>query len=290
MNLLIVIGLPVVLILILWLFAIAPKAFKGPPRDHFVSYDYAHRGLHNDQRGIPENSLAAFRTAAQSGFGIELDVQLTRDHQVVVFHDENLKRVCGVDAKVGALTLSQLRQYRLLNTKEGIPTLRQALMSVGGRTPVIVELKSYDAPGLLCSRVSEILDDYQGRSCIQSFNPSIVKWFQDHRPDILRGQLMMHIEETEQLSKFQAFLGRNLFSNFMTRPHFVAYDYHTRNVPSMWLAKTVLGLQEVSWTVTDLQTYRRLKARNCVIIFEGFEPYRETKAVPVPPVPTAAKT
>lgn len=74
-------------------------------------------------------------------------------------------------------------------------------------------------------------------------------------------------------------MGRNLFTNFLSRPNFEAYDYHTRSRASMWLAKNLLGMTEFSWTVKDPETYRKLKEKNCIIIFEGFEPFVEAKTV-----------
>ena len=286
MNMLVGIGLLVLALFLLWMFAIAPQMFQRPSLTTLAKYDYAHRGLHNAERGIPENSLLAFRIAAESGFGIELDVQLTRDQQVVVFHDEDLSRVCGQNLKVCDLTYDELQKFPLLGTSETIPTLRDALAAIGRRTPVIVELKYYSEYQLLCPKVFAVLSEYKGAYCVESFNPLVVKWFKDHQPQVIRGQLMTQVEPNKQVNKFEAFWGRNLFSNFITRPHFEAYQYEYRNRPSMWLAKNMLGMQEISWIITDIDTYRQLKNDNCIIIFEGFEPYKEVRPVIVqPPLP-----
>ena len=104
----------------------------GKPRDlsDFTGKTYAHRGLHGP--GVPENSLPAFRRAAQKGVGVELDVQLTRDGVPVVFHDQSLLRMCGVDRRVCDLSYEELKAYPLQGSSEVIPTFRQVLDVLGG--------------------------------------------------------------------------------------------------------------------------------------------------------------
>lgn len=273
--------LPVVLalgaLMLLWLYAIAPQMKNRPDFSELAKYDYAHRGLHNAKKGIPENTLKAFRAAAEAGFGMEFDLQLTKDKQVVVHHDESLLRTCGVDKKVSALTLDELRQYPIANTDQVVPTLQETLDAVGRRVPLIVEIKGYQPAEEICPLVWEILKNYRGVFCVESFDPVAVKWFRDYQPQIVRGQLMENLKPGKNLTAFQAFAGRNLLSNFLTRPNFEAYDYHARKRPAMWVARKIFGMQEVSWTVKDWETYYALKRENCMIIFEGFEPIADVK-------------
>ena len=160
----------IVLFTAAWLFCIAPAR----PRGNFyklLRFDYAHRGLHEKDLSVPENSLAAFRAAVRAGYGIEWDLQLTRDKKVVVHHDRSLKRVCGADISIGDLSYKQLKEYRLHKTNERIPLFSEALTVVGGKVPLIIELKSYDPVDILCPLVWEILKDYKGEYCIESFDP-----------------------------------------------------------------------------------------------------------------------
>lgn len=281
MTIIIAILLCLAFLLFVWLWLIAPQMKKRPDLTEFRRYDYAHRGLHNNEKGIPENSLLSFRLAAEKGFGIELDLQLTRDKKVVVHHDHSLKRLCGKDIKISELTFEELQKYRLLDTNEQVPTLEQALQAVGRRVPLIVELKHYNDTNELCTLTYDILKGYQGTYCIESFDPRIVRWFRINAPHIVRGQLMEELKKNNEISGLEAFFGRNLCSNFLTRPNFEAYDYHKRNRPSMWLAKRVFAMPEVSWTVRDWKVYRKLKQDGCIIIFEGFEPHREAKKRPL---------
>jgi glycerophosphoryl diester phosphodiesterase len=99
---------------------------------------FAHRGLWD--QASPENSLAAFQKAVDAGYGIEFDIHKTSDGHVVVFHDDTLTRMCGVDGKIEQMTLAQLRELRLKGTDQQIPTLEELLCLVDGRVPLLVEL------------------------------------------------------------------------------------------------------------------------------------------------------
>lgn len=272
MNILLAVALALGMLILLWLYAIAPQLKNKPDLSAFSKYDYAHRGLHNQKKGIPENTLKAFRAAANAGFGIEFDLQLTKDGAVVVHHDLSLKRTCGVEKNIDTLSLAQLRQYCVGKTEEKIPTFQETLDAVGRRVPLIIELKGYNDPAQICTLVWDILKDYGGLYCVESFDPRIVRWFKENQPQVVRGQLMENLQAGQKMTAFQALAGRNLLSNFVTRPNFEAYDYHHRNRPSMWAARRIFGMQEVSWTVRDWDTYYALKKENCIIIFEGFEP------------------
>lgn len=162
----------------------------------FTHVNYAHRGLHDIKNGIPENSLAAFRLSAEAGYGTEFDIQLSRDGQVVVFHDDNLKRVCGVDARVDSLDYDELKKLRLLGTDEYIPLFTEVLDVFRGTTaPLIVELKTGRRNDELCDKAIKILSGFDGNFCIESFNPFIVNRFRKKAPHICRGQLASEISD-----------------------------------------------------------------------------------------------
>ena len=169
----------------------APESKKAP----FMGRNFAHRGLHSEDQSIPENSLKAFDLAAEAGYGMELDVQLSKDGQVVVFHDDALDRACGVAARVDELEYDELRKLPLFGTTERIPLFSEVLSLVGGRTPLIVELKNGPRNDELCEKTWALLRPYPGAYCIESFNPLIVAWFRFHAPTVLRGQLSQLPEE-----------------------------------------------------------------------------------------------
>jgi len=156
---------------------------------------FAHRGLHTKDKAVPENSLAAFTAAVDAGYGIELDIRLAADGEVVVFHDYTLLRMCGAPGRVADLTLAQLRELKLLDTDQGIPTLWETLYVVKGKVPLLVELKSGPQHKRLCEEAWKILRTYEGDVCIQSFDPRMVRWYKKHVPGLLRGQLAARPKE-----------------------------------------------------------------------------------------------
>ncbi len=161
--------------------------------DWVVEVPLAHRGLHHPAGGhgaaVPENSLAAFRAAADAGVGMELDVRLTRDDVAVVAHDRSLLRTTGADLLVDRCAHDELADLRLEGTGEHLPTLAEALAAVDGRVPVMVEVKN---EGLRAGRVEaaalEVLRGYDGPACVASFNPLTVGWFLRNEPRLLRAQ------------------------------------------------------------------------------------------------------
>lgn len=257
-------------ILLVWLWAIAPQ-FPRADFSAFHKFDYAHRGLHDKDKGVPENSLKAFDLAVRGGFGMEFDLQLTKDGQIVVHHDLSISRTCGVDRNICDMTYEELSGYRLFGTEERVPLFTEVLKLVGGRAPLIIELKSYTRQEELCQKTMELLKGYTGLYCVESFDPRIVRWFRQHYPHIVRGQLMCRMPR-EDMTKLEDFIGRNLLTNFYTRPHFEAYDFTTRRNASLRTARRVLGMQEVSWTLRSLEDYKAAKEEGCLCIFEKFLP------------------
>lgn len=265
----------VIALILLWLWAIAPHL---PRADFsaFAKYDYAHRGLHDKEKGVPENSLLAFDMACRGGFGMELDLQLTQDGRIVIHHDRNIRRTCGVDRNIDEMTYEELSGYRLLGSQERVPLFSDVLKVVDGRTPLIVEFKSYTRQEELCRKAMALLEGYQGLYCVESFDPRIVRWFKKHHPQTIRGQLMCR-KPREGMSGAVDFFNRLMVTNAFTRPHFEAYDFHLRHHPSLRLARRVFGMQEVSWTLRSLEDYQAAKADGCLCIFEKFLPL-ETSA------------
>ena len=130
----------------------------------------AHRGLHNINDGIPENSVPAFRQAINKGYSIELDVHLTKDKKIVVFHDNSLKRVCGINKKIEDCTYDELLKYNLFDTKYKIPLFKEVLSLIDKKVFLLIETKVLDFDGELEKELSKILDNYDGDFAIQSFN------------------------------------------------------------------------------------------------------------------------
>lgn len=262
-----------ILLFALWLWLIAPQMSRRPNFAPFAKFDYAHRGLHDLANGVPENSLTGFRLAQKAGYGMEFDLQLTRDKQVVVHHDHSILRSCGEDRVISDMTYDELQQYRLFGTGERIPLFREVLAALDGSTPLIIELKGYNDPAELCGLVMKELSGYKGLYCVESFDPRIVRWFRRNRPEIVRGQLMGRFRKGDEgMSGLEAFCARNLMTNWFARPNFEAYDIHTRDIPAMAVARELLGIQEVSWTIRTREEYDKAKRLGSLVIFEHIRP------------------
>ncbi len=259
---------PAVGLSLLPVYAVLPGRISRRQRNIFRGVNYAHRGLHSRDRSVPENSLPAFRRAAAEGYGIELDVQLSRDGKVVVFHDDTLDRVCGVHARVDDLTWDELSALRLCGTEERIPLFSEVLKSINGCEALIVELKNGPRNRELCEKTLALLSEYRGNVCIESFNPLIVAWFRFHAPDMVRGQLATTVQNyrDDNITGFKAFALHNTLLNFLARPQFIAYRVGSR--PPLVRLCTRLGALNIGWTSHEP---RNEKGRDGVI-FEFYRP------------------
>ena len=239
-------------------------------------YRYAHRGWHA-KPAIPENSMAAFRLAVENGFGAELDVHLMKDGHLAVIHDSSLRRTAGADVTVEDLTLEELRQYRLEGTDEAIPLLEDVLALFEGRTPLVVELKSYRGNhDALAAATMAMLDKFRVAYCVESFDPRCLMWLKKHRPDVVRGQLSQqffrHRDNDPGVGKAVQFLLSNLFFNIVTQPDFIAYRFSDRKCAAVAVCRGVYHVQEVNWTITDRSQMEAAEKRGNLVIFERFDP------------------
>lgn len=248
---------------------IAPDMKGHPLESRFKNRNFAHRGLF-DNKDVMENSLLAFMKAAKAGYGIELDVQMTADGQVVVFHDESLYRLCGVNKRVSECTWDELKQYKLGYTMQTIPLFSSVLDTIEGQVPIIVEIKTTEAVDYTCLRVYDLLRYYIGDYCIESMNPLIVGWFKTNAPQVMRGQLGMRYADTGTFGKAQSAILSNMMFNFISRPHFIAYEHHYSDNKSLKLCRS-MGAFTIGWTVHE-DEYDKAKREFDSIIFEGFEP------------------
>lgn len=254
---------------ILW-YMIHPGKPTKEQREMVFGGNYAHRGLHSMDKIIPENSLSAFKLAVQKGYGIELDVTLSKDGKVMVFHDDTLDRVCGVRGNIEDYTFDKLREMRLCNTEEKIPLLEEVLQAVDGKSPLIVEIKTGKRNDELCEKTLKILESYSGPYCVESFNPLIVTWFKKNAPKIMRGQLAMNRKEYKDLPKWMTLAMASGFTNVLARPHFIAYGTSPKSIFIKMAEK--LGAIKVVWTVNNSHDFKEFEKSNDAVIFEYYEP------------------
>lgn len=261
-----------IILLILYLFAIMPRIWGRPEKTPFMNVHYAHRGLHDNRSEAPENSLAAFRKAVEAGYGIELDVQLTRDCIPVVFHDETLRRMCRVCGNVRDYTYEELREYSLRDSKEKIPLFVDVLKAVDGKVPLIVEVKAYENVTKVCEAVDAVLGEYQGAYCMESFHTLAIYWYRKKRPEILRGQLSSSFHKPGKNEPFPQWLVHHLLLNVLGRPDFIAYNYKFKHNISREICRYVFKALSVAYTIKSQEDLDKNKRDFDLFIFEGFEP------------------
>lgn len=266
-----IIYLFIVIFILLLLLCLSILPRKRRDRTPFDCTLYAHRGLHSNKDGIPENSLAAFAAAVKAGYGVELDVQLTADKQIVVFHDNDLKRMCGIDKRVDELTYEELQKYHLLDSDQHIPLLRDVLKILDGAT-LLCEFKTMRSytDTLLCELTLPLLDEYKGAVCIESFNPFMVLWFRKNAPHYIRGILSKKFEKGE-VSQALRFPLSSLFVNWLCRPDFIAYLHTDHNQPFFRLCR-LFHPMTIAWTVQSPTEATTASKHFDTIIFEGFFP------------------
>lgn len=256
----------------LYFLMIMPRMTCRPDMAPFIRWLYAHRGLHDNRAGIPENSMPAFQRAVEGGFGIELDVQLTEDGIPVVFHDFTLKRICGAEGKPAEYSYDELRKLRLCGTEEGIPKLEEVLKLVDGRVPLIVELKIERTNLSLCPAVDRLLSGYGGLYCIESFNPLAVFWYRRHRREIVRGQLSdAFLKEGEYVGAF-SFLMQNLLFNWVGRPDFIAYNCKYPDILSRRICRNLYHSKAAAWTIRSREQLAEARKHFDIFIFDSFMP------------------
>lgn len=237
---------------------------------------FAHRGLHDREKGIPENSMAAFRRAVEGGYGAELDVHLMADGNLAVVHDSNLRRVCGVEVQIEDLTAADLKDYPLMGTEERIPLFRDVLALFEGKTPLVIELKVERGNSVsLTDAVMAALEGWNGTYCVESFHPGVLLRLKEKYPYVLRGQLSQNFLRESEVGKLPLsvrFMQTNLLTTAATRPDFIAYKWEDRDNASLRLMRALYGVHEVSWTVRDQETMEKLDKEGAACIFEGFVP------------------
>ena len=259
--------------LCLWLFMIWP----GNRRKEMQKYTkvwYAHRGLHDDTKA--ENSMSAFAAAKEHGFGIELDVRLSKDGELVVFHDATLDRVVGREGKVIDFTAEELAGMSLSGTQDGIPTLRQVLDLIDGAVPLLIEIKMGSGESGIAEKLVEVIEGYKGDFIVESFHPIALRIVKRARPDILRGILSYeYMKDDRYKGKLLFRLSQNLALNFLSRPDFISYDHNGYNVPKMRFVHRVWGTPLIAWTVKSQEEENTARAHGFeAVIFENYIPER----------------
>lgn len=233
------------ILFIIYLILIAPK--KNPKIEEYKKNLFAHRGLHNGERA--ENSMSAFRAAVEAGYGIELDIRLSSDGELVVFHDDTLKRVANKEGRVDEFTAKELSKMSLSGTADGIPKFKDVLSMVDGRVPLLVEIKEDKGNYKVSDAAAEVLKDYKGKFIVESFNPLSLANFAKKLPDVPRGILSQNYLKEEKYRKPLYFILGALMLNGICKPSFIAYNKRDAKGISLRIARRLFGAVTFAWTV-----------------------------------------
>ena len=218
--------------------------------------------------------MSAFKAAKEMGFGIEFDIRLSKDGEVVVFHDDNLSRMTGKEGKVLDYTAEELSKMSLLDSGEGIPTLKQLLNLIDGAVPLLIEVKMSASESGVAEKFLEVIEGYKGEFIVESFNPFVLHTIRKNRPDILRGMLSLeYMKEDKHKGKLLYRLLQNLYFNFLARPDFISYEKNGFAVPNVRFIRRNFGTTLFAWTIKSQKEEDEAVSHGFdTVIFEGYIP------------------
>lgn len=261
-----------IILFLIYLYLLKPNTGRGEALRPFEERYIAHRGLFKPEN-VPENSCAAFDRAVKRGYGIELDVQLTKDGKLVVFHDATLMRMCGIERKLQECSYQELQKFTLGKSTEKIPLFQDVLNLVAGKVPMIIEVKAEGDYIKTTKRLFEILGDYSGIYCVESFHPGVLAWCRRHKPEVLRGQLSTNYWKNKINRTWPVkFVLTNLLLNFYGKPDFIAYNYQYADTFSYALCRKLYRVKNAAWTVRSEEALAQAEKIFSIIIFDGFIP------------------
>jgi glycerophosphoryl diester phosphodiesterase len=238
--------------------------------DWLTARPIAHRGLHDDARGIIENTPSAISAAVEANYAIEVDLHISADGEAMVYHDAALGRITDGEGRVDAMTAADLKRVAFKKTADRMMTLGDLLDLVGGRVALFIELKShFDRDERLPRRVAQGLQSYAGPVAVMSFDPYQMEAMQDLAPGLPRG-----IDAERGGAGDGAVPGsvEYLVHSVRSRPHFISYRVTDLPAPLPLLARYLLGMPLLAWTVRSEDDRRRAARFADQIFFEGFRP------------------
>ena len=215
---------------------------------------FAHRGLHSGS-DFPENSLLAFAAALEFGAGIECDLRLTADDQILVFHDADARRMCGSPMRIGQSRLAELGRLRLGGGP--LPTLESLLHLVGGRVPLLLEVKVADDVWRWAPALERALGGYRGPLGVMSFDPRLARLLKTNVPGVRRGLVIR-----DSLSRW-----RRWWALALADPQFIAVE--TATLGKAWVTRARRRMPVYSWTVRTPGQRKQAQVHADAAIWEG---------------------
>lgn len=273
MTVLYVIAAVIALYLLMVLNFIAPGR-QGKAKEkikRLKGWNYAHRGLHSKDKTVPENSLPAFRAAVDAGYGIELDVRLSLDGELFVFHDVELDRCTESDDWADGLSYEKLSKLHLFGTDERIPKLSEVLELIDGKVPLLIEVKRSTRTTYLCRKLSAVLKNYKGDFCVMSFDPTILSWFKKNDKEVPRALLVAPSKALDNANNpITSFMGSRVLGNYMGRSQILACSKGKKSLNAVIAGR--LSAARFVWTIRDDDDAAHYEAEYDSVIFEFYRP------------------
>jgi glycerophosphoryl diester phosphodiesterase len=244
--------------------------------DWLTARPIAHRGLHDTAHGVIENTAGAVRAAIAANYGIEVDVQVSRDGEAMVHHDDMLGRLTEGEGRLDALTAAELKRVPFRGSEERMMTLGDLCDLVAGRITMVVELKSrFDGDSRLPNRVAQVLAGYRGPAGPMSFDPRQLACLRQISPRLPRGIIAAKYRPHpywDLMPPWMRYGMGYLVTALTAQPQFVAYAVADLPALAPLMARHIFGLPLLTWAVrTDAE--RQTAARWAdQMIFEGFRP------------------
>jgi glycerophosphoryl diester phosphodiesterase len=246
-----------------------------PGLDWLTARPIAHRGLHDATRGIIENTGSAVRAAIEANYAIEVDLQLTADGEAMVHHDATLGRLTEGTGRLGAMSAAELKRMAFTQTADRMISAGDLCDLVVGRVTLVLELKShFDGDRRLAARVVDVLTSYAGPVAVMSFDPQQIEAVKELAPGLPRGIVAERRYDHPEWNGLSTRAKRSmayLLHGLRSRPHFTAYAVKDLPATAPLLARYVLGMPLLTWTVRSEEDRRRATWAD-QIIFEGFRP------------------
>ena len=234
------------------------------------SHYIAHRGYYNNSSDYPENSMEAFKLALLNDFGIEFDLQLTSDNQIVIFHDDDMERMTGVKGRICDHTYKDLQNYNLSTSEAKIPLFSDLLKLVDGKVPLVIEIKTCkDTNKKLVDLLVPMLKEYKGQFCVYSFDPFVMRLFRKAYPEALRGMLNMYYDEKSLKGKFRRWFMNHLLSLYIAKPDFISAECHYRPKKyDVFKKKAPI----ICWTIRSKEEEIEAMKYFTNVVFENYNP------------------
>ena len=223
----------------------------------------AHRGLHKSKI-IPENSIQAFKNAMGKNYAIEFDINITIDNQIVIFHDDDLNRLCNKKERIEEVTYDFLKDLKLYESDEKIPLLKELLVEISGKIPLVIEIKKHKNIGILENKLVDLLENYKGKYLICSFDKEILSWFKKYKPNFKRGLIFESIPN--KFEKYNKTLF--LYKYYKTKADFISLDYKLLD-SSVYDFCVKNSLDLITWTIRNKENFEKVKEKVDAVIFES---------------------